>query len=149
MVYVSLTHFLYSFPPDIHHRTVSKVTLDIICATAFSYDANSLNDPDNELAAAYERMISLQSGRNSALLIALVTIPGFTRFMASKFAWRIRHLIEKLPQIRKSLSCELILALNMLNGRARHIGNRDRFDVHYSKDIKKDAGGKNERESCD
>jgi hypothetical protein len=88
---------------------VSKITLDIICTTAFSYDANSLHDPDNELAAAYERMTSLQSGTNSAWLIALVTlIPGFTRFMASKFAWRIRKLIEKTPYSGKSLSCELI-----------------------------------------
>jgi hypothetical protein len=41
---------------------VSKVTLDIICETAFGYNADSLHDPHNELAEAYEQLLALQSG---------------------------------------------------------------------------------------
>ncbi|KAL9708800.1 hypothetical protein Ac2012v2_007954 [Leucoagaricus gongylophorus] len=79
------------------YEWMSKVTLDIICNTAFSYDANSLHDPHNELAFAYEKMIALQNGPGLACLIALVTIPGFTRYAGSKFAWRFRKLISWIP----------------------------------------------------
>jgi hypothetical protein len=42
---------------------VSKVTLDIICMAAFGYNSNSLHDPHNELAEAYEELIMMQTGR--------------------------------------------------------------------------------------
>lgn len=45
---------------------VSKVTLDIICETAFGYKADSLHNPCNELAEAYELLLGLQSGNNLA-----------------------------------------------------------------------------------
>lgn len=41
---------------------VSKVTLDIICLTAFGYRTDSLHDPHNELADAYHDLLNLQSG---------------------------------------------------------------------------------------
>lgn len=44
---------------------VSKVTLDIICETAFGYKSDSLHNPHNDLAEAYEDLISLQSGAQS------------------------------------------------------------------------------------
>jgi hypothetical protein len=44
---------------------VSKVTLDIICETAFGYKADSLHNPHNELAEAYELLLSLQSGKKN------------------------------------------------------------------------------------
>ncbi|KAF9441620.1 cytochrome P450 [Macrolepiota fuliginosa MF-IS2] len=79
---------------------MSKVTLDIICTTAFSYTTNALHDPHNDLAQAYERMIELQSGVNMAWLIGLVwLIPGLPRFMESKLAWKFRGAIGKLPQL--------------------------------------------------
>jgi hypothetical protein len=78
---------------------VSKITLDIICRTAFSYDPNALHNPHNDLASAYEKMIALQNGPNTAWFIALSTIPGFMRFMESNFAWRIRKLLALIPAI--------------------------------------------------
>lgn len=36
--------------------------MDIICDTAFGYRTNSLMNPHNELAEAYEVLLSLQSG---------------------------------------------------------------------------------------
>ncbi|KAF9446285.1 hypothetical protein P691DRAFT_761785 [Macrolepiota fuliginosa MF-IS2] len=44
------------------HEWMSKVTLDIICTTAFSYTTYALHDPHNDLAQAYERMIEFQNG---------------------------------------------------------------------------------------
>lgn len=88
---------------------MSKVTLDIICTTAFSYDPNSLHDPHNELACAYEKMIDLQSGPNIAWMILLVNIPGFTRFIESKFAWRIRKLVGLLPVFSLSPAASLLI----------------------------------------
>lgn len=44
---------------------VSKVTLDIITVAAFGYNVNSLHNPNNELAEAYEELISLQNGEVS------------------------------------------------------------------------------------
>lgn len=41
---------------------VSKVTLDIICETGFGYKSDSLHNPHNELAEAYEDLLRLQSG---------------------------------------------------------------------------------------
>lgn len=41
---------------------MSKVTLDIICETAFGYKADTLHNPHNELAVAYEKLLGLQSG---------------------------------------------------------------------------------------
>lgn len=82
------------------YEWMSKVTLDIICNTAFAYDSNSLHDPHNDLAFAYEKMIALQSGPNSAWLIGLVSIPGFTQYIGSKFAWRTRRLLAMIPGFR-------------------------------------------------
>jgi hypothetical protein len=49
--------------------SVSKVTLDTICDTAFGYHADSVHDPHNELALAYHELISLQSGGVSCPII--------------------------------------------------------------------------------
>ncbi|KAG6877828.1 hypothetical protein C0993_003490 [Termitomyces sp. T159_Od127] len=51
---------------------VSKVTLDIICQTAFGYKADSLHDPHNELAEAYEELLGLQSGVREGILPTLL-----------------------------------------------------------------------------
>lgn len=45
---------------------MSKVTLDIICATSFGYHTDSLHNPHNELAEAYEHLVGLQSGTPSS-----------------------------------------------------------------------------------
>ena len=43
---------------------VSKVTLDIICLTAFGYEVDSLHNPNSELADAYHQLLDLQSGES-------------------------------------------------------------------------------------
>ncbi|KAE9410054.1 cytochrome P450 [Gymnopus androsaceus JB14] len=82
---------------EIMYEWMSKVTLDIITITAFGYEADSLHNPDNELAEAYEELISLQTGRNLARFIAILSIPGVSTFLSSEFAWRHRKTIAKLP----------------------------------------------------
>lgn len=47
--------------------TVSKATLDIICATAFGYNSDSLHNPHNELAEAYDVLTSSQNGMCSLM----------------------------------------------------------------------------------
>jgi hypothetical protein len=96
---------------------VSKATLDIICATAFGYTSDSLHNPHNELAEAYDVLTSSQNGtyhppslnhgarrkaliamfelfagKNLARFIFLVSIPGVTRLLASRWATENRHV---------------------------------------------------------
>ncbi|KIS66878.1 uncharacterized protein UMAG_05664 [Mycosarcoma maydis] len=54
---------------------VNKALLDIICLTAFGYDADSVNNPSNELASAYHAVTSMQNGRNQARLNLLLNLP--------------------------------------------------------------------------
>lgn len=51
----------YPYFDELHIILVSKATLDIICETAFGYKADSLHNPENELAVAYERLFGLQN----------------------------------------------------------------------------------------
>ncbi|KAI0056515.1 cytochrome P450 [Artomyces pyxidatus] len=78
------------------YEWMSKVTLDIICDTAFGYHSNSLLNPNNELTEAYEDLISLQSGVNLAVLSSLVAIPGMPAFLASEMGYRYRHVFACL-----------------------------------------------------
>ncbi|CAA7269376.1 unnamed protein product [Cyclocybe aegerita] len=95
------------------YEWLAKATLDIICATAFGYTTDSLHNPHNELAEAYEKLTSLQTGPNLARFIAVVSIPGFARFLNSDFAHRhrkwfgylgpfaqITHLLTSMSRIR-------------------------------------------------
>ncbi|KAH8923297.1 cytochrome P450 [Atractiella rhizophila] len=54
---------------------MSRTTLDIICWTSFGYKCDSLLTHSNELASAYEQLISLQSGSNLSVLILVNFIP--------------------------------------------------------------------------
>ncbi|KAF9458172.1 cytochrome P450 [Collybia nuda] len=76
---------------------MSKVTLDIICETAFGYKADSLHDPHNELAEAYELLLSLQSGPNLARLILWMSVPGVPRLLSSEWGYTHRHWLGKVP----------------------------------------------------
>ncbi|KAF8652335.1 hypothetical protein AX16_004441 [Volvariella volvacea WC 439] len=74
---------------------LSKATLDIICETAFGYKTDSLRNPHNELAEAYERLKDLQSGVNLGRAMFLMSIPGLTRLFNSEWAYNHRHWFEK------------------------------------------------------
>ncbi|KAF8640723.1 hypothetical protein AX17_000375 [Amanita inopinata Kibby_2008] len=73
------------------YEWMSKVTLDIICETGFGYKADSLHNPDNELAIAYEKLVNLQSGPNMARFILLLLIPGVPRLLTSEWAYKHRR----------------------------------------------------------
>ncbi|KAF9269046.1 cytochrome P450, partial [Marasmius fiardii PR-910] len=79
---------------------MSKVTLDIICTSAFGYNADSLHNPHNELAEAYEELLALQTGRNLSRFIFFMSIPGFPMFINSEWAWKRRKTIGKIPGFR-------------------------------------------------
>ncbi|KAK0467030.1 cytochrome P450 [Desarmillaria tabescens] len=76
------------------YEWLSKVTLDIICETAFGYHADSLNNPHDELAEAYERLLNLQTGQNMFRFVFAMTLPGGPRFLSSDFAYRYRAFFE-------------------------------------------------------
>ncbi|GJJ15952.1 hypothetical protein Clacol_010231 [Clathrus columnatus] len=90
---------------------MSKVTLDIICATAFDYHPDSVHQPDNELAVAYHQLLSLQSGANLARLFAVMSIPGFPALLRTKFAVKYRNYLFRGPL--KDLRI-LVLALKQI-----------------------------------
>ncbi|KAJ6524320.1 cytochrome P450 [Mycena capillaripes] len=83
------------------YRWMSKVTLDIICDIAFGYKTDCLHNPSNELAVAYEQMQNLQSGENLALFIAIVSIPGAARAIASDWLHRYHTLLGGIPILRR------------------------------------------------
>ncbi|KIK58654.1 hypothetical protein GYMLUDRAFT_694329 [Collybiopsis luxurians FD-317 M1] len=76
------------------YEWMSKVTLDIICETAFGYRTDSLHNPHNELAEAYEHLVNLQSGTNLVKFIGTVIIPGMPRFLQTEFAYRHRNIFS-------------------------------------------------------
>ncbi|KAK0467020.1 cytochrome P450 [Desarmillaria tabescens] len=76
------------------YEWMSKVTLDIICKTAFDYHTDSLHNPHNELAEAYEKLLSLQSGPNMIRFIFVVSLPGGAKFFSSKLAYKIRNVFS-------------------------------------------------------
>ncbi|KAJ3814883.1 cytochrome P450 [Lentinula aff. lateritia] len=127
---------------EIMYEWMSKVTLDIICLTGLGYEADSLRNPHNELAQAYEELISLQTGRNLARLIAILSIPGMPAFLGSRLAWRHRKLIAKIPLL--SRAAILVDAMHRIKAvsasilrekmkEAEHLGNNE--DTAAKKDI--------------
>ncbi|KAF8966821.1 cytochrome P450 [Flammula alnicola] len=81
------------------YEWLGKATLDVICETAFGYRSDSLHNPHNELAEAYEYLTSAQtgstSGPNLARFIAVVSLPGAMRLISSNWATKHRHWFTK------------------------------------------------------
>ncbi|KAJ7468513.1 cytochrome P450 [Mycena latifolia] len=96
-VYDWSTSVLLTTLSSAHACAVGKVTLDIICDTAFGYKTDSLHNPHNELAVAFEQLLELQSGPNLAKLVALLSVPGVVQLSTSEWLYRHRWIIGKLP----------------------------------------------------
>jgi len=113
---VRLPSSVYQFLTDCF--VVSKVTLDIIAKTAFDYETDSLHNPNNELAVAYEKAIALQSGKNLFRMILLVLMPFGPRFLASEWAYNHRWFFESnwvLFGLLKDLST-LVSSMHTIRG---------------------------------
>ncbi|KAK7027335.1 hypothetical protein VNI00_015298 [Paramarasmius palmivorus] len=76
------------------YEWMSKVTLDIICETAFGYKSDSIHNPHNELAEAYEALVNLQSSANIAKLIIAISVPGVSAFLLSDVGYRFRNFFR-------------------------------------------------------
>ncbi|KAF8346059.1 cytochrome P450 [Amanita rubescens] len=74
---------------------LSKATLDIICETAFGYKTDSLHNPENELAVAYERLLGLQNEWNIAKFVVFLFIPGFPQLLTTSWMYKRRRWFEK------------------------------------------------------
>ncbi|KAI0041379.1 cytochrome P450 [Auriscalpium vulgare] len=79
------------------YEWMSKITLDVICATGFGYYPNSLLNPDDELTDAYDDLIGLQSGLNLAKFSGVVALPGMARFLTSETGYKFRNLWKVVP----------------------------------------------------
>ena len=77
------------------YSRLNKVTLDIICKTAFGYDAKTIYNSEDPLAIAYEELLDLQSGENLANLFLALTVPGMPAFFQSRTAWRLRNFFKR------------------------------------------------------
>ncbi|KAJ7503403.1 cytochrome P450 [Mycena galericulata] len=82
------------------YEWMCKVTLDIICETAFGYKTDCLHNPSNELAVAFESIAALQTGTNLAKLIFVISLPGGSRLSRSAFLFRHRLLLRRIPGLR-------------------------------------------------
>ncbi|KAJ3722531.1 cytochrome P450 [Lentinula raphanica] len=82
---------------EVMSKWMNKVTLDIICLTGFGYETDSLHNPHNELAEAYEELLLLQTGPTVSRFIAIFSIPGISTLLLSEFAWRHHNVLAKLP----------------------------------------------------
>ncbi|KAH8827394.1 cytochrome P450 [Flagelloscypha sp. PMI_526] len=71
---------------------VSKATLDMICLASFGYRTDSLNNPDNELANAYDNLMALQDGRTLLLSMIIFSIPGFSAYVNSEFGYKTKDI---------------------------------------------------------
>ncbi|KAF9055322.1 cytochrome P450 [Hymenopellis radicata] len=69
---------------------LSKVTLDILCETAFGYRSNSICDSSNELSVAYENILRIQTASNMAVFFLFAHIPGGIWLMSSEWAYQHR-----------------------------------------------------------
>ncbi|KAI0345150.1 cytochrome P450 [Trametopsis cervina] len=82
------------------YEWLSKVTLDIICLTAFGYETDCLHNPHNELAEAYHDLVGLQSGQNAALIIGLVSIPGVARLLRTDWLYKHRSWLGLISYLK-------------------------------------------------
>ncbi|KAF7328581.1 hypothetical protein MVEN_02546200 [Mycena venus] len=82
------------------YEWMCKVTLDIICETAFGYKSDCLHNPSAELAVAFESIAGLQTGLNLAKLIFVISLPGGSRLSRSDFLFRHRLLLRRIPGLR-------------------------------------------------
>ncbi|KAJ8094400.1 hypothetical protein PM082_010834 [Marasmius tenuissimus] len=126
---------------ELMYEWMSKVTLDIICTVAFGYNADSLHNPHNELAEAYEELISLQSGVNISRFIVVMSIPGVPRFVNSEWAWKHRKTVAKIPSLRplakmmESMHRIKAVSAQILRERMEEVEGLSTDDTSAKKDI--------------
>ncbi|KAF7336376.1 hypothetical protein MVEN_02186200 [Mycena venus] len=82
------------------YHWMEKVTLDIICNTAFGYKIDCLHNPSNKLAVALEQMLDLQSDRGWSTWGGNAVIPGVAHALTSDWLYRHRNLVGKIPTLR-------------------------------------------------
>ncbi|KAH7904765.1 cytochrome P450 [Hygrophoropsis aurantiaca] len=105
------------------HNLMTKLTLDILCLTAFGYKANNLSRFEGSIAEAYEELLDLQSGPNIASFCFGVSFPFVPEFMTSGWAHLFKPLFRFNPALyRGGITAEImhrikIIARRMLDER--------------------------------
>lgn len=107
---------LYSCLNALHIVLVRRISFDIICETEFGLKIDSLHNPENELAVAYERLLRLQDGRFIEIvrpgpllmlhpawkvikLTLLLLIPGVSKLLTTSWMYKCCHWFDNIPFI--------------------------------------------------
>lgn len=91
----------YVFFNGLHIILVGKVALDIICDTAFGYQVNSLQNPENELAVAFDKGANLQDGTfiqiwySEVIIITAVYSTEYGKIRTGSFNSRFPRSVDK------------------------------------------------------
>ncbi|KAF9025449.1 cytochrome P450 [Hymenopellis radicata] len=75
---------------------LNKITLDLLCKSVFGYECDSVNNPDEPLARAYEGLAGLQTGSNIATLFLITCVPGGTWLLTSPWSSRRLKWVQRL-----------------------------------------------------
>ncbi|KAI0312134.1 cytochrome P450 [Amylostereum chailletii] len=76
------------------YEWVARATLDIVCDTVLGYPYHSLPDPDSELAKVWNDLLPIQSTETLALLSFVLSIPGVSPILKSKFGYKLQHVFK-------------------------------------------------------
>ncbi|KAH8825622.1 cytochrome P450 [Flagelloscypha sp. PMI_526] len=121
---------------------VSKATLDMICLASFGYKTDSLNNSDNELANAYEHLMTMQDGHNLMLGQIFFSIPGFSAYVNSEFGYRTKELIftwlpfgSKVIKLTDTMHRIRALSKQMLDEKMAEAAQFGVSDVKEKRDI--------------
>lgn len=105
---------LHSCLNALHVALVRKLSFDIICESEFGLKIDSLHNPENELAVAYERLLRLQDGRFIEILhlglslmlhpawkviklTLLLLIPGVSKLLTTSWMYKCCHWFDNIP----------------------------------------------------
>ncbi|KAI0033619.1 cytochrome P450, partial [Vararia minispora EC-137] len=76
---------------------MGRLTLHIICETAFGYPTDSQSTSHSDLMAAYRDMATLQSGSNISKVLALEMVPGAPAFLRSEWGAKFHSIFSIFP----------------------------------------------------
>ncbi|KAF8914656.1 cytochrome P450 [Mucidula mucida] len=119
---------------------LSKVTLNILCETAFGYRLNSICDSSDELSVAYENILRIQTASNMAVFFLFAHIPGGIWLMSAEWAYQHRAwypsmgvgFFDDIATLLESMNTVRRLARQML---AEKISEASAHDATLKKDV--------------
>ena len=86
---------------------MSKLALDIVASTIIGIEPSDMGKDWDDIAAAYHRVLSYQSGMNITKFVVLLRVPGMCAFLKSNLSYYIvqstaRVVSKWLPALGES-----------------------------------------------